>query len=168
MVAKSPDTTWSLDREIVLSRVFQAPRALVYDVWTQPDHLTKWFCPKGFTTRTHDIDTHVGGTWRFDMVAGPSNPMKVPDGTTFTNRIVFIEMRAPELLVYDHGSDKDDDETRFRVTITFDEQADKKTVVMMRQLHPTKEQRAAGIGFGAVEIGYTTIDSLSDYLRTLR
>ena len=102
------------------------------------------------------------------MVAGSKNPMKVPDGTIFGNRIVFLEMRAPELLVFDHGHDKDDDETRFRVTITFDEQADKKTVVTMRQLHPTKEQRAAGVGFGAVEIGYTTIDRLADYLRTLR
>ena len=94
--------------------------------------------------------------------------MNVPDGTIFGNRIVFLEMRAPELLVFDHGSDKDDDESRFRVTVTFDEQADKKTVVTMRQLHPTKEQRAAGIGFGAVEIGYTTIDSLADYLRKIR
>ncbi len=168
MVAKNPDTTWSLDREIVLSRVFEAPRALVYDAWTQPDHLTKWFCPKGFTTTTREIDVSVGGKWRFDMVAGPTNPMKVPNGTIFGNRIVFLEMRAPELLVFDHGSDKDDDETRFRVTVTFDEQADKKTVVTMRQLHPTKEQRAAGVGFGAVEIGYTTIDSLADYLRKIR
>ncbi len=94
--------------------------------------------------------------------------MKAPNGTIFGNRIVFLEMRAPELLVYDHGQDKDDDETRFRVTITFDEQADKKTVVTMRQLHPTKEQRAAGIAFGAVEIGYTTLDSLADHLRKIR
>ena len=168
MVAKSPDTTWSLDREIVLSRVFEAPRALVYDAWTKPDHLTKWFCPKGFTTTTREIELSIGGKWRFDMIAEPTNPMNVPDGTIFGNRIVFLEMRAPELLVFDHGSDKDDDESRFRVTVTFDEQADKKTVVTMRQLHPTKEQRAAGIGFGAVEIGYTTIDSLADYLRKVR
>ena len=168
MVAKSPDTTWSLDREIVLSRVFEAPRALVYDAWTKPDHLTKWFCPKGFTTTTREIELSIGGKWRFDMIAEPTNPMNVPDGTIFGNRIVFLEMRAPELLVFDHGSDKDDDESRFRVTVTFDEQADKKTVVTMRQLHPTKEQRAAGIGFGAVEIGYTTIDSLADYLRKIR
>jgi uncharacterized protein YndB with AHSA1/START domain len=61
-VGKSPDTTWSLDREIVLSRVLDAPRALVYDVWTQPDHLTKWFCPKG------------------------TNPMNVPNGTICGDR----------------------------------------------------------------------------------
>lgn len=160
MVAKSPDVIWSLDREIVLSRVFDAPRALVYEAWTRAEHLTKWFCPKGFVTTTREIDARVGGTWRFDM--------KAPDGTVFDNRIVFLEMRAPELLVYDHGSDKDDDEKQFRVTITFDEQADKKTVVTMRQLLRTKEQRAATIGFGAVEIGYGTIDNLAEYLRKLR
>jgi uncharacterized protein YndB with AHSA1/START domain len=168
MVARSPDTTWSLDREIVVSRVFEAPRALVYEAWTKPEHLTKWFCPKGFSTTTHEIDARVGGRWRFDMVASEANPMKVPGGTVFDNRIVFLEMRAPELLVFDHGHDKDDDPTRFRVTVTFDEQNDKKTVVTMRQLHPTKEQRLAGIGFGAVEIGNTTIDSLADYLRKIR
>jgi uncharacterized protein YndB with AHSA1/START domain len=160
MVEKKPDVTWSLDREIVLSRVFDAPRALVYAAWTEAEHLTKWFCPKGFTTTTREIDARVGGVWRFDM--------KAPDGTVYDNRIVFLEMRAPELLVFDHGCDKDDDEKRFRVTITFDEQADKKTVVTMRQLHPTKEQRAATIGFGAVEIGYGTIDNLAIYLRKLR
>jgi uncharacterized protein YndB with AHSA1/START domain len=94
MVAKSPDVTWSLDREIVLSRVFEAPRALVYEAITAAT-----------------------------------------------------------------------DERRFRVTITFDEQADKKTVVTMRQLLATKEQRAATIGFGAVEIGYGTLDNLAAYLR---
>ena len=54
---------------------------------------------------------------------------------------------------------------KFRVTITFDEQADKKTVVTLRQLHPTKAQRDAGIGFGAVELGYQTLDKLAEYLR---
>jgi uncharacterized protein YndB with AHSA1/START domain len=100
--------------------------------------------------------------------------MIAPDGKVFDNRIVFLEIKAPELLVLDHGSDKDDDEHRFRVTITFDEQSDKKfglqgkTVVTMRQLHPTKEQRDAGIGFGAVEIGYTTLDKLAEHLRRMQ
>jgi hypothetical protein len=74
-----------------------------------------------------------------------------------------------------YGSDKDDDEHRFRVTITFDEQSDKKgfgvsgkTVVTMRQLHPTKEQRGAEIAFGAVEIGYTTLDKLAEHLRQMQ
>ena len=73
--------------------------------------------------------------WRFEM--------RSPDGKCFDNRIVFLEIKRPELLVFDHGSDKDNDSGRFRVTITFDEQSDKKTVVTMRQLHPTKMQRDA-------------------------
>ena len=89
--------------------------------------------------------------------------------------MVFLEIRAPELLVLDHGSDKDNDEHRFRVTITFDEQSDKSgfgvvagTVVTMRQLHPTKALRDAGIGFGAVEISYTTMDKLAEHLRQMK
>ena len=167
MVARSHEVPWSLDREIVLSRVFEAPRELVFAAWTKEEHLTKWFGPKGFTTKTHECDLQTGGRWRFDMIA--------PDGKVFDNRMVFLEIKAPELLVLDHGSDKDDDEHRFRVTITFDEQSDKQsfgvvagTVVTMRQLHPTKEQRDAGIGFGAVEIGYTTMDKLAEHLRRMR
>jgi len=167
MVAKSHEVPWSLDREIVLSRVYEAPRELVFAAWTKEEHLTKWFGPKGFTTKTHECDVRIGGRWRFDMIA--------PDGKVFDNRMVFLEIKAPELLVFDHGSDKDDDEHRFRVTITFDEQSDKlglgllgKTVVTMRQLHPTKEQRDASIGFGAVEIGYTTLDKLAEHLRRMR
>ena len=56
----------------------------------------------------------------------------------------------------------------FRVTVTFDEPSDEKTVVTMRQLHPTKEQRDAGVGFGAVEIGYTTLQKLAEHLREMR
>ena len=170
MVAKSHEVPWSLDREIVLSRVFEAPRELVFAAWTKAEHLTKWFGPKGLTTKTHECDVRTGGRWRFDMIA--------PDGQVFDNRIVFLEIKAPELLVLDHGSDKDDDEHRFRVTITFDEQrgderrgassSDRKTVVTMRQLHPTKEQRDAGMAFGAVEIGYTTLDKLAEHLRQLQ
>jgi uncharacterized protein YndB with AHSA1/START domain len=160
MDAKNHEVPWSLDREIVLSRVFAAPRELVFAAWTQEEHLTKWFGPKGFTTKTHECDVRTGGRWRFDMIG--------PDGKVWDNRMVFLEIKAPELLVLDHGHDKDDDESRFRVTITFDEQSDKKTVVTMRQLHPTKEQRDAGIGFGAVEIGYTTLDKLAEHLRRMR
>jgi len=156
MVAKSPDVSWSLDREIVLCRVFDAPRELVFRAWTDQEQLTAWFCPKGFTTRTHEIDLRVGGRWRFDMIA--------PDGKVWDNRMVFLQIEAPSLLVMDHGSDKDDDPTRFRVTVTFDAQSDGKTVLTMRQLHPTKEQRDAGVGFGAVEIGYGTIDNLAQHL----
>ncbi len=145
---------------IVLSRVFDAPRALVFKVWTDAEHVGKWFGPKGFTVTTHSIDVRVGGQWRFEMRAS--------DGTVYPNRMEYLEIVPNERLVIDHGSDQDNDPNRFRVTITFDEQADKKTVVTMRQLHPTKAQRDVKIGFGAVELGYQTLDKLAEYIRQQR
>lgn len=145
-----------LDREIVLSRVFAAPRELVFQAWTDAAHISRWFGPKGFITTTHEMDARVGGRWRFDMTA--------PDGTVYTNRVVFVEIRAPELLVFDHGADVDNDPGKFRVTLTFDAQRDGKTVLTLRQLHPSKAQRQAGIGFGAVEFGYQTLDKLAAHL----
>ncbi|HET9954328.1 MAG TPA: SRPBCC family protein [Polyangiaceae bacterium] len=155
---RSSKYTWALDREIVLSRVFDAPRELVFRAWTEQEHFAKWFGPRGFTTTIREADMRVGGLLRFDMQA--------PDGKLYDNRIEFLEIKRPELLVYDHGSDKDDDADRFRVTITFDEQSDKKTVMTMRSLQPTKEQRAIKIGFGAVELGYQTLDKLAEHLRS--
>jgi uncharacterized protein YndB with AHSA1/START domain len=159
MLASAAEPIWSLDREIVLSRVFDAPRELVFRMWTEREHITRWFGPRGFTCTTHEMEARVGGRWRFEMVS--------PDGKVFTNRIEYLEITPPERLVFDHGSDQDDDPNRFRVTITFDEQADKKTVVTMRQLHPSKARRDAGIGFGAVELGYQTLDKLAAHLRTV-
>ncbi|HMU67406.1 MAG TPA: SRPBCC domain-containing protein, partial [Cellvibrionaceae bacterium] len=75
--------------------------------------------------------------------------LRAPDGTVYSNRMKYLEILPNERLVYEHGSDVDDDPNRFHVTITFDEQADKKTVVTLRQLHPTKARREAVIGFGA-------------------
>ena len=157
MAVSSVEPTWALDREIVLCRVFDAPRELVFRAWTEKERLCAWFGPKGFTCETREIDIRVGGHWRFDMIA--------PDGKRWDTRMVFLEIKAPEKLVFDHGSDKEDDPNRFHVTITFDSQGDGKTVVTMRQLHPTKTQRDATIGFGAVELGYTTLDKLAENLR---
>ena len=64
----------------------------------------------------------------------------------------------------DHGLDQDDDPGRFRMTITFDEQSNGKTVVTLRQLHPTAARRAAVIGFGAVELGLQTLDKLAAHV----
>lgn len=155
--AERPELTWELEREIVLTRVFDAPRELVFRAWTDKAHVGKWFGPRGYTCNTHEIDVKPGGMWRFDLIA--------PNGHRFDNRVVYLEISPPERLVFDHGSDKDDDPGRFRVTVTFDEQSNKKTVVTLRQLHPTKAQRDAGIGFGAVELGQQTMDKLAEHLR---
>jgi uncharacterized protein YndB with AHSA1/START domain len=153
---ESPLSTWALDREIVLSRVINASRDLVFSAWTDPRHLPQWFGPAGFSVETKSIDIRVGGKWRFVMIA--------PDGTRYTNRMLFRRIESPHLIEFDHGADKDNDPGIFRTTITFDEQSDGKTVITLRQMHPTKSQRDAGIGFGAVEFGYQTLDKLARHV----
>lgn len=151
-----PRTTWALDREIVLSRVIAAPRERVFQAWTDPAQVTQWFGPEGFKVETLECDIRPGGRWRFIYTG--------PDGTRWDNRIVFLRLEAPALIEMEHGSDKGDDPARFHVTVTFDAQSDGKTVLTMRQLHPTKAQRDAGIGFGAVEYGYQTLGKLARHL----
>ncbi|HEX9946831.1 MAG TPA: SRPBCC family protein [Allosphingosinicella sp.] len=148
--------TWAPEREIVLSRVIAAPRSQVFQAFTDPDRITRWFGPEGFTTETLEIDIREGGRWRFVYTG--------PDGTRYENRMIFLRVDSPRLLEIEHGADLDDDPARFQVTITFDEQSDGKCVLTLRQLHPTKEQRDAKIGFGAVEFGYQTLDKLARHL----
>jgi uncharacterized protein YndB with AHSA1/START domain len=149
-------TTWALDREIVLVRVLDAAPEAVFAAWTDADAFCQWFGPGGFTCTVHEMDVRPGGRARFDMVSG--------DGTLYTNRFNYLEIVPATRMVMDHGSDIDDDPTRFRVTLTFDRQSDGKTVLTLRQLHPTVEQRNAGIGFGAVELGMQTMQKLADHL----
>lgn len=147
---------WDMEREIVLTRVIRAKRESVFAAWTDPAHLPRWFGPAEFMIETKAIDIRVGGVWRFDMIAS--------DGTRYTNRMVFRRIETPRLIVVDYGADVDDDPARFRMTVMFDEQSDGKTVVTLRQLHPSKQQRDATIGFGAVEYGYQTLDKLAAHV----
>jgi uncharacterized protein YndB with AHSA1/START domain len=145
-----------IEREIVLVRVFDASRETVFDAWTNPESICRWFGPKGFTIETRSIDVAEGGSWHFDMIA--------PDGHRFINRMTFLEIVRPSRLVLDVGSDIDDDPHQFRVTVTFDDQSDGKSVLTMRQLHVSPEWRAQAIGFGAVELGLQTLDKLAALL----
>jgi uncharacterized protein YndB with AHSA1/START domain len=156
--SESPLSTWALDREIVLSRVINAPRELVFMAWTDPQHLPQWFGPAGFGIETKSIDIRIGGEWRFDMIA--------PNGTRYTNRIHFLRIETPLIIEFNHSADKDNDPGMFRTTLMFDAQSDGKTVITLRQLHPTKAQRDAGIGFGAVEYGYQTLDKLARHVES--
>lgn len=151
-----PRTTWAIDREIVLSRVIAAPRERVFEAWTDPGQIVQWFGPDGFRVETLECDIRPGGRWRFVFTG--------PDGTRWDNRMVFLRIEAPTLIEMEHGADRDDDPGRFHVTVTLDAQSDGKTVLTLRQLHPTREQRDAGIGFGAVEFGYQTLGKLARHL----
>ena len=146
------------DREIVLTRLFDAPRELVFQAYTQAEHVAKWYGPDGFTITTFEHDCRVGGRWRF-MMHGP-------DGKDWPNRIVYREVVRPERLVFDHGRDEDDDPHQFFVTITFDDEGGK-TRLTSRMLMRTREQREASIKFGAVELGGQTLAHLAESLESM-
>lgn len=76
------------DREIVITRVFNAPRELVWNVWTEPKHMEQWWGPKGFTTRVIELDLRPGGQWRFVMIG--------PDGTEYPIKGIFREVIPPK------------------------------------------------------------------------
>jgi len=145
--------TYDIEREIVLTRVYDAPRSAVWAAWTGPDTI-EWWGPDGFVCSEKERDVRVGGVWRFDMTG--------PDGTVWPNRIDYREIVPESKLVMDHGDDGGD--ISFLVTVTFDEQQDGKTVLTMRQLHPSKEARDGGIAFGAVELGFQTLAKLAKRL----
>jgi uncharacterized protein YndB with AHSA1/START domain len=81
--------------EIVITRVFDAPRDLVFDAWTTEEHLSKWWGPQGFTMTTQQFDMKQGGTWEFIMHG--------PDGVDFPNTNVFVEVVKPERIVFKHA-----------------------------------------------------------------
>ncbi|MGH8258707.1 MAG: SRPBCC domain-containing protein [Steroidobacteraceae bacterium] len=157
MSDKAAYANGELDKEIVLSRVIDAPKDQVFRAWIEPEHMFRWFGPRGFHCDVREAGAaRAGAMWRFAMIA--------PNGHRYDSRMVFLEVIPNERLVLDHGADKDDDPHRFRVTITFDQQSDGKTVLTLRQLHPSKAQRDGTIGFGAVELGYQTLDKMDEYL----
>lgn len=145
--------SWPLDREIVIARVVDADRETTFRAWSDPAQIVLWFGPAGFAIETHEIDIRSGGLWRFDMVA--------PDGTRYSNRMTFLRIETPALIEVNHGTDQDHDPDSFRMLVTFDEQSNGKTVVTLRQMHPTSQRRATAIGFGAVEYGAQTLDKLA-------
>lgn len=83
------------EREIVITRVFDAPKDLVFDAWTKEEHLSKWWGPQGFTTTFQKFDMKPGGTWQFIMHG--------PDGVEYPNTNVFVEVVKPERIVIKHA-----------------------------------------------------------------
>src|SRR6202049_1212028 len=79
------------EREIVLTRVFNAPRQMIYDAWTKPELLKRWFGPRGWSLVVCEVDLRVGGAWRFVL--------RGPDGAEMGMRGVYREIVPPERVV---------------------------------------------------------------------
>lgn len=146
------------DREIRISRVFNAPRDLVWAAMTDPKQVVRWWGPVGFTTTIEEMDFRPGGTWR--------HVMHGPDGAKYPNRSVFKEIVPPERIVYTHGGAREGGPgVRFTATWTFEALEPFKTRLTIHQVFPTGEMRDFVINeFGAVEGGKQTLGRLDAYL----
>jgi uncharacterized protein YndB with AHSA1/START domain len=146
-------------RAIVATRVYDAPRELVFSVWTDPKHLSQWWGPDGFTTTTSAFDMRVNGVWRFVMHG--------PDGRDYENRITFDEIVKPEGIVYHHGGGDDVEPVQFRTTVTF-EDLDGKTRLTLHAVFPSAAERDRVIkDYGADKGAVQTLSRLADYLATV-
>jgi uncharacterized protein YndB with AHSA1/START domain len=146
------------NREIVISRVINAPIERVWDAFTNPEHLVHWWGPDGFTNTFKEIDVRVGGVWRFTMHG--------PDGTDYPNKIVYKEIVKHQRLVYDHSDDDGNPAQHFEDTVTFEDLGGS-TKVTLRLLFATKEDRDKTAEFGAVEGGNQTLGRLAEYVKTM-
>lgn len=151
----APPASPTTDRELVITRTFDAPRELVWEVLTDPKHLDQWWGPNGFRNTTHSMDARVGGSWMYVMHG--------PDGTDYENKITYREIRKPERLVYGHG---DFEREHFQVTLTLEEVRGK-TKVTMHSVFPSKDALEAVKKFGAVEGGEQTLAKLAGYVANL-
>jgi len=114
------------DREIFLSRTLNAPIALVWEVWTQPQHIANWWGPNGFTNTISAMDMREGGEWNLVMHG--------PDGTDYINESVFTEVIPFRKIVYEHIS-----YPKLVATIEFEDQGDK-TLITWHMLFESREQ----------------------------
>jgi uncharacterized protein YndB with AHSA1/START domain len=138
------------------TRVLDAPRTRVFDMWSDPKHLAQWWGPDGFTTTTSAFDLRAGGVWRFVMHG--------PDGRDYQNRIVFEEVVRPERIVYRHTGEEDVEPVQFRTTVTFEDLGGK-TRLTLHARFPSREDRERVIrDYGADKGLVQTLARLADYL----
>ena len=153
----SSDTS---DEEMVIERVFDAPRELVYRAWTEPEHLAKWWGPEGMSVVTTEHNFTVGGLWRFEM--GPSG-----GGGGMPMKSIYREIVPLERIVTEETMEKiegrDTPEEMMTVTVTFEDQGEK-TKMTMRILHASAELRKKSEEIG-IQFGWgSCFDCLDRYL----
>jgi uncharacterized protein YndB with AHSA1/START domain len=149
----------TVDREIVLSRVVDAPRSLVWSAWTDPRQVVHWWGPRGFTTTIETMDVAPGGTWK--------QVMHGPDGTDYPNKSVFTEVNKLERIAYTHGGGRKGARgVSFEASWTFEAVSRQRTKVTLRMVFPTAESRDRVVKeYGAIEGGTQTLERLAEHLR---
>ena len=141
------------DREVVLTRVFDAPRRLVFDAFSKAELLKRWFGPRGWSLVVCEVDLKVGGGFRFVL--------RGPDGKEMGMRGVYREIVPPERSV--HMESFDDYPGESQVTAIFVEQGGK-TTLTATVLYPSKEVRDAVIKSGMEHGAAESYDKLAEML----
>ena len=142
------------ERTMVLQRVIQAPRSMVWNAWINPETLPQWWGPDGFSCRTKRIDLRTGGEWVFDMIG--------PDGTVYPNHHLYREVRAEERIGYallwgENGPKHADAWASF-------ENEDGGTKVTLGMVFNTAAEFQDAKGFGAIELGMQTLGKLAHFI----
>lgn len=146
------------DREVLISRTFDAPRTLLWEVWTDPKHVPQWMTgPEGWTMPVCEIDLRPAGSWHFVW--------RKANGTEMAMTGEYREVKPPERLVSTEKWGPEWPETIN--TVTFIEKGGR-TTVDTTILYPSKEARDAALGTGMKDGSNISYDRLTDYLRSLK
>lgn len=145
------------DRQLVVTRVVAAPRALVWEAFTDPKHVGHWWGPFGFRITTAEQKMAPGGAWRFTMHG--------PDGTDYPNLLEYVAMEKPSRLVFRLGTGKPG-EVLCDTEITFVEEG-ARTRVTLTQTWPTVEGAAQARTY-AIEGGNQTMTRMEAYVGAMR
>jgi uncharacterized protein YndB with AHSA1/START domain len=142
------------ERELVVTRTFDAPARLVFEAWTKPDLFQRWWVPKSFgvVCLSCELDVRVGGGYRLLMRHGDSKPME------FFGR--YLEVTPPSRLVWTNDEGGDGGAI---TTVTFEEQGEK-TLLAMHDLYPSKEALDAAIASGSTSGASETFAQLAELL----
>ena len=144
------------DREVVVTRTFDAPARLVFEAWTKPALFTQWWVPRsmGMTLRSCTLDVRVGGRYRLEFGDDPANPV------AFFGK--YLEVTPPSRLVWTNEESGDGGS----VTSVTLEEKDGRTHLVLSELYPTKEALDAA-GTGAQDALIETFGQLDEVLVTL-
>lgn len=153
------------EHTIVITRTFNAPRDLVWRVWTEPAHIAQWWGPKGFTTRVEEMDLRPGGKSRYVMIG--------PDGAEYPGEGVFQEVVPQERIVTtdkfgeDYQPTTDVDLPQGMVLTAIFEDLGHQTRLTLQIVHPTVEEKRKHEEMGVVAGWNSSFDCMDEYLASL-
>jgi uncharacterized protein YndB with AHSA1/START domain len=149
------------DRELVVTRTFNAPAHIVFDAWTKPELLKRWWAPKSFRVSLFECesDLRVGGTYRYAFGRDPKNP------EVFSGR--YLEVNSPSRLVLTQVYDRMSDAGEAVVTATFEE-SQGWTRLTLHQLFPSKEALEGALASGMERGMRVTLDQLDALVASMR